>query len=348
MTPSEWASAASKLSRANPKLSRPQIIDLMKENGMPRPPGVENKGTDAKGNLRFGLKTRSKGQTARRKQHEQPSTEVSAENLQRLRQQQLMINNMAAHAGMDGAHFEHYAPSDMTDMLSGEGAPGDYAANRPLKYSKWKTAFEQYNRTKADNRYRLLETPEGARVVDRRFADARVDPYDLPGMDVDESMDIEQIFRTLPFMVSNDLSMRQTQFPGQSSPRLTTSAPSSSYTPVPLGGIDFSRIPQQTKTPPMTKIPPVTVMESNGEENGNGNGNGNGYPGSNGNGNGHDHVDVPRMEELLAKAKPYLKSAVDMGAAVINEDTAKHVLQVGAGIGAGLIKAATGSLIPNY
>ena len=36
MTPSEWASAANKLSRANPKLSRPQIIDLMKENGMPR------------------------------------------------------------------------------------------------------------------------------------------------------------------------------------------------------------------------------------------------------------------------------------------------------------------------
>ena len=301
MTPSEWASAANKFSRANPGLTRAEIITRMNLQGMPRPTGVEGKGTDAKGNPRFGVKTRSKGQTARRKQHEQPSTEASADNLKRLRQLQLMINNMAAHAGMDGAHFEHYAPSDMTDMLGDEGAPGDYADNRPLKYSKWKTAVEQYNRTKKDNRYRLVETPEGARIVDRRYADARVDPYDLPGMDVDESMDVEQVFRALPFMVSNDLSMRQTQFPGQSSPRLTTSAPSSSYTPIPLGGIDFSRIPQQTKTPPMTKIPPVTVMESNGKENGNGNGNGySGYNG-NGNGNGNGHVDLERLSELLAK-----------------------------------------------
>ena len=54
------------------------------------------------------------------------------------------------------------------------------------------------------------------------------------------------------------------------------------------------------------------------------------------------------MEEILAKTKPYLKSAVDMGAAVLNEDTAKHVLQTGAAIGSGLVQAATGSLIPNY
>ena len=103
-------------------------------------------------------------------------------------------------------------------------------------------------------------------------------------------------------VTGEDLSIPSFGFPEEIQQGATTTAPSESYTPIPLGGIDFSRIPQQTKTPPMTKIPPVTVMESNGEENGNGNGNG--YPGSNGNGNGNGngHADLERLAELLAKA----------------------------------------------
>ena len=288
MTPSEWASAANKLSRSNPGLSRAEVITKMNLQGMPRPTGVEGKGKDAKGNPRFGIKTRSKGQTARRKQHEQTSTDASADNLARLRQQQETINNMAAYAGMEGAHHEHYAPSDMTDMLAGEGAPGDYVDNRPQSYSRWKTSVEQYNRTKFGNRYRLVETPEGARIVDRRYADARVDPYDLPGMDIDESMDVEQIFSALPFMVAHDLSMRQTEFPGQTNlPGLTTTADGQVHFKMPaLPGFDTSVQPGPSVTAaPGTYSSPL-VMETNG----NGNGNGNGAGPSNGNGNGNGFV----------------------------------------------------------
>ena len=74
MTPKEWASAATKMARANPGLSRAEIITKMNLEGMPRPTGVEGKGTDSKGNLRFGVKSRSKGQTASRREQEKTST----------------------------------------------------------------------------------------------------------------------------------------------------------------------------------------------------------------------------------------------------------------------------------
>ncbi len=52
----------------------------------------------------------------------------------------------------------------------------------------------------------------------------------------------------------------------------------------------------------MTKIQPVTVMESNGKENGNGINDD--YSGSdgNGNGNGNGHVDLNKLNETLIKA----------------------------------------------
>ena len=312
MTPSEWASAANKFSRANPGLSRAEIITKMNLQGMPRPTGVEGKGKDAKGNPRFGIKTRSKGQTARRKQHEQTSTETSADNLQRLRQLQEEITNIAAHAGMEGAHHEHYAPSDMTDMLAGEGAPGDYVDNRPQSYSRWKTSVEQYNRTKRDNRYRLVETPEGARIVDRRYADARVDPYDLPGMDVDESMDVEQVFSALPFMVAHDLSMRQTEFPGQTNlPGLTTTADGQVHFRMPaLPGFDTSVQPGPSVTAAPGTYSSPQVMETNGNGNGNGYGNGNGAGPSNGNGNGNGFVQD--LIDLTQDIDPSFKDLSDI------------------------------------
>ena len=303
MTPSEWASAANKFSRANPGLTRAEIITRMNLQGMPRPTGVEGKGTDAKGNPRFGIKTRSKGQTARRKQHEQTSTEASADNLEKLRQWQETINNIAAYAGMEGAHHEHYAPSDMTDMLAGEGAPGDYVDNRPQSYSRWKTAVEQYNRTKRHNRYRLVETPEGARIVDRRYADARVDPYDLPGMDIDESMDVEQVFSALPFMVAHDLSMRHTEFPGQTNlPGLTTTADGQVHFRMPaLPGFDTSVQPGPSVTAAPGTYSSPQVMETNG------NGNGNGVESFNGNGNGNGFV-----QDLIDSTQDIQPSFKDM------------------------------------
>jgi hypothetical protein len=325
MTPSEWASAANKFSRANPGLTRAEIITKMNLQGMPRPTGVEGKGTDAKGNPRFGIKTRSKGQTARRKQHEQTSTEASSDNLEKLRQWQETINNMAAYAGMEGAHHEHYAPSDMTDMLAGEGAPGDYVDNRPQSYSRWKTAVEQYNRTKRHNRYRLVETPEGARIVDRRYADARVDPYDLPGMDIDESMDVEQVFSALPFMVAHDLSMRHTEFPGQTNlPGLTTTADGQVHFKMPaLPGFDTSVQPGPSVTAPQGGgyyAPQVMEVNGNGTNGTNGT-NGSTTPatieppinGNGGNGNGVDYTaqNAQQLAELgktLTDASLYFRA----------------------------------------
>ena len=322
MTPSEWASAANKFSRANPGLTRAEIITRMNLQGMPRPTGVEGKGTDAKGNPRFGTKSRSKGQTARRKQHEQTSTQASADNLEQLRQQQEDITNIAAYAGMEGAYHEHYAPSDMTDMLAGEGAPGDYVDNRPQSYSRWKTSVEQYNRTKFGGKYRLVETPEGVRIVDRRYADARVDPYDLPGMDVDESMDVEQIFSALPFMVAHDLSIRQTAFPGQTNlPGLTTTADGQVHFKMPaLPGFDTSVQPGPSVTAAPGTYSSPQVMETNGNGNGNGNGatppNGNG---GNGNGNGfvQDLIDSTRDIEPSFKDMTDIVPVIKAGQVVL-------------------------------
>ena len=114
-------------------------------------------------------------------------------------------------------------------------------------------------------------------------------------------------------VTGEDLSIPLFGFPEEIQQGATTTAPSESYTPVPLGGIDFSRIPQQTKTPPMTKIPPVTVMESNGKENGNGNGNGNGFSGYNGNGNGNGHVDLNKLNETLINAGVIAAQSIGTG-----------------------------------
>lgn len=237
------------------------------------------------------------------------------------------------------------------------------AASRRGKAKAQKIKLSSIEQMMVDNYYR--EAARRGLVVDHIDPIAKGAPSNAPwnlqllqdAVNAEKSDQRGGYFPREPFLVDQfttgeDLAIRSFGFPEEIQQGATTTAPSGSYTPIPLGGIDFSRIPQQTKTPPMTKIPPVTVMESNGKENGNGNGNGNGYPGSNGNGNGNgngdSHADIPRMEEILAKAKPYLKSAVDMGAAVLNEDTAKHALQAGVGIAAGLGKVVTGSLIPNY
>ena len=212
----EWIRRANQLHKSNRNLSRQQVVNQLKAEGYPRPPGIQQSGFRGKGEARhpvWGKKTTSKEQRATRVQHEQPSTDDAKDHIQKLREWQETVNNMAAYAGMEGAHHEHNQPSDMSDVFGDEGAPGDYVDNRPNNYSKWKTAVEQYNRTRRGNRYRLIETPEGARIVSASHADARVDPYSLPGIDVDESMDVESVFSTLPFIVGQDLSLPKTSYP---------------------------------------------------------------------------------------------------------------------------------------
>lgn len=252
MTPKEWASAANKMSRANPGLSRAEIITKMNLEGMPRPTGVEGKGTDSKGNPRFGVKTRSKGQTARRREQEKTSTAESQSQLEQLQQWQQTMNNMAAAAGMEGWNLEHAYPSDHArDVIQDRGRAGDYTYLNPNSDAQWKTSVEQYIRSYKDNRYRLLRGNFGDRIVDTRYADDLVDPQDLPGMDVDPSMTPEQIFTALPIIVRQDLSMRQTQFPGQGPlPGLTTTAGKAEWKPPALPGFDTSEQPGPSVTAP--------------------------------------------------------------------------------------------------
>lgn len=98
-------------------------------------------------------------------------------------------------------------------------------------------------------------------------------------------------------VTGEDLTIPSFGFPEDFQQGPNTTAPSSSYTPVPLGGIDFTPVPQQTKTPPMSQLPPVTVMESEGDDNS--------LPsqlnGNNGD-NGNGHINKEKMQELLVKA----------------------------------------------
>ena len=252
MTPQQWSSAANKLSRANPGLTRKQIITKMNLNKMPRPTGVEGKGTDSKGNPRFGPKTRSQGQTERRRDHEKTSTPEAQDALEQLQSWQATMNNMAAANGVEGANLEHtYASDHAAEVIQDRGRAGDYTYLNPNSEAAWKTAMEQFIRTKRGNNYRLLNGADNYRLVDKRYADDLVDPYDLPGMDIDPSMKPEQIFSALPFIVAQDLSMKQTQFPGQGPlPGLTTTAGKAQWKPPALPGFDTSEQPGPAVTAP--------------------------------------------------------------------------------------------------
>lgn len=303
MTPQEWASAANKLSRANPGLSHSDVISKMKEAGMHRPAGIKNNGYDSQRRPMFKPKSRSQGQKDRRTNHEKPSTTEAADQLAELKEMQQTMNNMAAHArsiGIDveDTHLEHFYPSDQADVIGGRGRPGDYTYVNPKSDSDWKTSFEQFNRTHGGSRYRLLPRQQGYRVADTAYAD-HLGTEELPGMDVDESMDIEQIFTVLPFMIRQDLALKKTKFPGaeQQSPIQTTGGRVVYRPPSLPGFMEQERTPQVT--PPQSKyVPPVVMQYShetytngeNGKNGDNGHSHSNGSPpkngGNGGNGNG--------------------------------------------------------------
>ena len=204
MTPQEWSSAANKFSRANPGLTRQQIIQQMKDAGMTRPAGVKNNGFDKLRRPVFKPKSRTEEQTKRRQQHEKTSVPEAKDSLKKLRQLQQEMNNIAAAAGIESTNFEHAYPSDQAgSVISNRGMPGDYFYLNPDSDAEWKTAIEEYIRSHRDNRYRLLRDNLGDRIVDVRYADDIADPRDLPGMDVDPSMSPDEIFRTLPFTVAH-------------------------------------------------------------------------------------------------------------------------------------------------
>ncbi len=341
MTPQQWSSAATKLARANPGLNRAEIITRMNLQGMPRPTGVESKGTDSKGRPRFGPKTRSQGQTERRKDHEKTSTSEAADQLAQLKEMQQTMNNMAAHArsiGLDveNTNLEHAYPSDQADVIGDRGRPGDYTYLNPDNEASWKTAFEQYNRTYGGSRYRLIPREQGYRVVDTAYAD-HLGSDNLPGMDVDESMSTEQIFNALPIMIRQDLSIRQTQFPGQGPlPGLTTTAGQVRWKPPALPGFDTSVQPGPSVTAPQGGgYTAPQVMETNGENgtNGdNGHSHSNGGPPKNGS-NGKDTYVTPQVMETN-------------GGPTVDLDTVRNVV-VGTAVAAGALVVEAGKVFFN-
>lgn len=251
----DWIRRANALHKADRTLTRQDVVKQLKDAGHSRPTGVENNGFRGPKLARYpvwGSKTRSPGQTQRRKEHEKTSTPEAQDALEQLQSWQATMNNMAAANGVEGANLEHaYASDHAAEVIQDRGRAGDYTYLNPDSEAAWKTAMEDFIRTKRGNNYRLLNGADTYRLVDERYADDLVDPYDLPGMDIDPSMKPEQIFSALPFIVAQDLSMKQTQFPGQGPlPGLTTTAGKAQWKPPALPGYDMSEEPGPAVTAP--------------------------------------------------------------------------------------------------
>lgn len=190
MTIAEWVSAANKLLKADPNLTYQQVEQQLAKDGFKRPAGITQKGSSKSGR-RFGAKAqRTPGQDLRRAGQEQVSTESATqrqETLKKIRQEQ---QGVADYAGMPGPHREHLHSQDISGEIT-EGAPGDYVENVPADIAAAKTALEQRIRTRYNNRYAVGLGVNGLRVIPRKFWDERVNPDDLPGIDIDETNSLE-------------------------------------------------------------------------------------------------------------------------------------------------------------
>lgn len=189
MTIAEWVSAANKLLKANPKLTYQQVEQQLAADGYKRPSGITQKGS-SKGK-RFGRKSpRTRGQDVRRAAQEQFSTESAKQRQQELRKQRMEQQGIADYAGLPAPHREHLYSQDISGEIT-EGAPGDYVENVPADIAAAKTALEQRIRTRYGNRYAVGLGVSGLRVIPRQFFDERVNPDDLPGIDINETQSLE-------------------------------------------------------------------------------------------------------------------------------------------------------------
>jgi len=189
MTIAEWVSAANKLLKANPKLTYQQVEQQLAADGYKRPSGITQKGS-SKGK-RFGKKSpRTRGQDIRRAGQEQFSTESAKQRQQELRKQRMEQQGIADFSGLPEPYREHLYSQDISGEIT-EGAPGDYVENVPADIAAAKTALEQRIRTRYGNRYAVGLGVGGLRVIPRKFFDERVNPDDLPGIDINENQSLE-------------------------------------------------------------------------------------------------------------------------------------------------------------
>jgi hypothetical protein len=214
MNVSEWVDAANKLLKANPKLTYQQVEQQLAADGYKRPSGITQKGS-SKGK-RFGKKSpRTRGQDIRRAGQEQFSTESAKQRQQELRKQRMEQQGIADFSGLPGPYREHLYSQDISGEIT-EGAPGDYVENIPADIAAAKTALEQRIRTRYNNRYAVGLGVNGLRVVPRQFWDERVNPDDLPGIDIDETNSLEDQISVLKSIAKQ----APPQTPPQEKPRL--------------------------------------------------------------------------------------------------------------------------------
>jgi len=190
MTQAEWIEAANKLLKSNPDLTYQQAEQQLADDGFKRPTGITQKGSSKSGK-RFGVKAkRTKGQDIRRAEQEKVSTEQAAEYNKQLAEQRKEIQGIAEHAQLPEPHREHVYSQDISGEIT-EGAPSDYIQNVPSDIAAVKTALEQRIRTRYNNRYVVGLGVDGLRVIPKKFWDERVNPDDLPGIDIDETHSLE-------------------------------------------------------------------------------------------------------------------------------------------------------------
>lgn len=175
------------------------------------------------------------------------------------------------------------------DIASG-GIGDDLDSVSDPDFKELKDSVAQKIRGKYGDKYYvdINEVTGYLRVIPSSFYNKQQQRSQQPGVDVEPDMDIDRVINALPFIVSENLGITQTKFPGLPSltQQLLRTPQQTGYQPPSLPGFTaINRQPSVTAAP--TPYLPPTVMSS---ENGNGNGNGGGYSNGNGN-NGNGFVD---------------------------------------------------------
>lgn len=265
MTSAEWIAAANKLLKADPNLTYQQAEQQLAADGHKRPSGITQKGSSKSGR-RFGPKARrTAGQDARRVQQERTSTEAANQRQQTLAQQREEQQGIAQAAGLPEPHREHLYSQDISGELR-EGAPGDYVENVPEDIAAAKTALEQRIRTRYGGRYAVVIGVNGLRVIPKQYFDELVSPDDLPGIDIDETQDLDQqinVLKSITKKLPETLGGFQTE-----KPSVTVTGGSVRYKPKPLEGIktDATVSAQTPVTPKQDLAQPVLKSNLTAEE----------------------------------------------------------------------------------
>lgn len=246
MTKAQWIQAANKLLKDNPNMSYQQAQQQLADQGFNRPTGITTKG-----NRRFGPKaTRTPGQNLRRAQQEKTSTEAASQHQKTLADQRREQTGIADFAGLPRPHREHPHNQDVATGLT-EGAPGDYVLNIPEDMATAKTSLETTIRNKYGGRYAVGIGVNGLRVVPKKFWDERVNPDDLPGIDVDERHSLEDQISVLKSISRQPVDTNIGGF-AQQTPLPQNTAGRTQYKPDPLGGVRLD-VPTPQVTPPQQK-----------------------------------------------------------------------------------------------